>query len=162
MKWIVIILAIIMVLLGCRLCSKPQTEKFSMNQPFQCEDVLKEAVLSEGNIDAYALLNVAYLDYNISEEFLLYAIIMAHKYNYPQAYFDVYNALIGVFWSDLTKIDTMTAEMAIKYLYTAAERGHHQAIEIVEKYDLNREVNSKDQIMTIYKERLIRQGQIEQ
>jgi hypothetical protein len=161
MKWIIISLAIVMVLLGFKLCSKPKIERVSMNQPFQSEDVLKEAVLSDGNIEAYTLLRIAYLDYKISEEFLLYAIIMAHKYDYPQAYFDVFIALKNVFWTDLTEIDENTAEMAIKYLINASERGHHQAKGMVEKFDINKKENSKDQILTIYKERLIRQGLIE-
>jgi len=157
MKWIITIaLATLVVLLGFKFCAKSKIEWVSMNQPSQCEDILKEAVLYDGNIEAYTELSTAYLDYKISSEFLLYAIIMAHKYNYPQAYFDVYFALIRVFWADLTMIDDMTADMAVEYLIFASEREHHQAKKMVEKHNINRKNNSKDQILKIYKVKPIR------
>ena len=84
------------------------------------------------------------------EEFLIYALIMANKYDYPQAYFDVYFYLTNVF-PDISDIDEATANMAISYLLKAKDKGHHQAIDIVEKYNISSTENSKQYLEEIYK-----------
>ena len=138
--------------------SNSRHEAISINQPLESEIALKKAVLHEGDIIAYKTLSHASLNYEISEEFLLYAIIMANKYDYPQAYFDVFTELTKVFWDDLTKMDEKSAEIAIEYLIPAAVKGHHQANDMVDNYNIKIDDNGKEQIIRIYKSRLVRQG----
>lgn len=162
MKLVTILFITTILLHGCNRCSRSETDWFMMNPPPECEDTLKKAVLYEGDAKSYELLSRAYLKYPISQEFLLYSMIMSHKYNHPQAYFDVFNTLTGVFWDDLTKMDERSAEMAIEYLIIASEKEHQQARKMAEKHDINREDNCKEQILRIYKGKLERQGILEE
>lgn len=118
---------------------------WSMNQPSMSETDLKMAVIYQGSTSAYYELSNSYLDHNFQEEFLFYAMIMANKYNYPQAYFDVYFLLTLTYSTDFS-IDERTAELALEYLLKAYKKGHNQAKEIVEKYHVKNTVNSKYQI----------------
>lgn len=124
----------------------------SMNQPTVSESELKEAILYNGDTSAYYELSVSYFDHSIQEEFLFYSLIMANKYDYPQAYFDVYFYLTQIFSSDINNIDESSANLAIYYLLKANEKGHHQAKDIVEKYSVTNKENSKQQIERIFKE----------
>jgi len=112
----------------------------SMNQPSRSISDLKSLVLAKGDIQAYDELRIAYLDEPYSEEFLLYAMIMANRFNYPQAYFDVYNCFVNVFYSDITKIDENSSKIAIDYLIKAAQKGHEQAQEMVKEYSINSKI----------------------
>lgn len=124
----------------------------SMNQPTVSESELKKAVLYKGSTSAYDELSISYLDHSIQEEFLFYAMIMANKYNYPQAYFDVYFYLTLTFSTDISNIDDKSANLAVEYLLKAYEREHHQAKDIVEEYSVTSDKNSKEQIKRIFKE----------
>ena len=121
-----------------------------MNEPTRSEKELKKLILYNGDEDAYDELDIAYLDHSFQEEFLLYALIMANKYDYPQAYFDVFYCLTGIY-GDITKIDVKTAALAIEYLLQANEKGHHQANKMVQEYNIDIEKNSKQQIIKIFK-----------
>ncbi len=145
----------IMVFLGCGVKNnepiKSEVEQ-SLNQPLKNITELKESVLYNGDIGAYNELDIAYLDHTFQEEFLLYAMIMANKYNYPQAYYDVFTCLTDIYLSDLNQLDEKTASLAIDYLLQANEKGHHQAKDIVEEYKIINNDNSKQQIERIFKE----------
>ena len=124
----------------------------SMNQPAISENELKKIILSDGDKNAYDELSISYLDHPIQEEFLLYALVMANKYDYPQAYFDVFSCLTDIYYGNITKIDDKTATLAIEYLLQANEKGHHQANEIVQEYNIDIKKNIKQQIIKIFKE----------
>ena len=113
-----------------------ETVDKSINQPSRSLSTLKNLVLTKGDADAYYELQMAYLDNEYPEEFLVYAMTMANKFDYPQAYFDVYSCLKNEFHSDMTKIDDSTANLAIDYLLRASEKGHEQAQEIVKEYSI--------------------------
>lgn len=115
----------------------------SINQPTRSMSTLKKLVLTQGDEDAYYELSNAYLDYEYPEEFLMYAMIMANKYNYPQAYFDVYDCIIGINRLDIKSIDENSASIAIKYLLKASEKEHEQAQEIVKEYSITDEIMDK-------------------
>lgn len=132
--------------------SNPNEIVRSMNQPTVSESELKKAVLYDGSTSAYDELSVSYLDHNFQEEFLFYAMIMANKYDYPQAYFDVYFYLTQTFSRDIKSIDERSAKLAIEYLLKSYEKGHHQAKDIVEEYSVTSSENSKQQIERIFKE----------
>jgi hypothetical protein len=150
-----VIIFICLFLIGCNSKKENQTKKeeeVTMNQPLRNETDLKKAILIGGDKDAYYELKIAYLDYSYTEEFLLYAMIMANKYDYPQAYFDVYFFLTQVFSRNIKNIDECSAKLAVEYLLKAYEKGHHQAKDIVEKYSITSNENSKQQIELIFKE----------
>ncbi|MDP3462862.1 MAG: hypothetical protein Q8S18_08760 [Bacteroidales bacterium] len=148
-----IYLFVIITFSGCNLINNKSSEKeivISMNQSLESIDDLKKSVIFEGDKKAYRSLSFAYLDSSFSEEFLLYALIMANKYDYPEAYFDVFRCLTGVFFNDLTRIDQQTASVAVKYLIIASEKHHRQAKDIVEKNNISIEEDSREQILRIY------------
>lgn len=150
-----IILSICLLLIGCDLKkgdTMKKEEDAPMNQPLRSETSLKEAILNNGDTDAYYELSIAYLDQPYQEEFLLYAMIMANKYDYPQAYFDVFDCFVLSYWSDISKIDEQSADLAIEYLIKAYDRGHHQATEMVQKHSINKNKNSRQQIQQIFKQ----------
>lgn len=125
-----------------------------MNDPGRPIRELKELALEKGDTNAYESLSIAYLDYPDGEFFPI-AFKMANKYDYTQAYFDCYNAILdynGVYSPDkpLDKIDLRTREMAMEYLIIGAIKGHEQSIETLKDYYLkdtiNRELILKDRI----------------
>jgi len=152
MKWL-ILLQSLLVFGGCNMKSSDNNTEVSMNQISANENELKKAVLYKGDISAYESLSTAYLDYSFSEEFLLYAMVMANKYELPQAYFDVFTCLTDTYLSDISKIDETTANLAISYLIKAAEKGHHQGKEIIEEFSISSSnLNSKQQVERIFLE----------
>jgi hypothetical protein len=129
-----------------------KTFERSINQFSTNENELKKAILFNGDIDAYNSLSIAYLDYSFQEEFLLYAMIMANKYKYPQAYFDVFTCLTDIYFADISKIDEETANLAIEYLLKAYNKGHHQAKDMVEEFSIVNNQNNIQQVERIFKE----------
>lgn len=154
MKYIVIVF-ICLLFMSCNSRKKENANNekvISMNQPSKSVESLKIAVLKTGDIHAYDELSIAYLDNPFQEEFLLYSLIMANKYDYPQAYFDVFYCLSDVYRSDISSLDEQSAILAITYLLKASEKGHQQAIEMVEDFEIKSSENSKMQIERIFKE----------
>jgi hypothetical protein len=143
------------ILVGCNTDNSNKKSicecKQSINQQPSNQNLLKKAILYNGDIKAYKSLDIEYLDYAYTEEFLLYAMIMANKFDYPQAYYDVFTCLTDVYLSDFHRIDDKTASLAIDYLLKAYERGHKQAKEIVIEFNIKRNENSKQQIERIFK-----------
>lgn len=104
-------------------------------------------VINNGSIQSYNRLSILYLDRS-RYDFLALALFMSNKYDYTQAYFDVYFALFELSnviydndenlnsWS-LENLDKKTQKMAIDYLKTAAEKGHEQANEVIDIYTKN-------------------------
>lgn len=144
MKIKLLIFAIV-CFLGCN--SSPEQAKKevdeSNHQPLSSASMLKNLVLSKGNVDAYQKLRIAYLDIEFPEEILFYAMIMANKYDYPLAYFDVYQSIVKAFRNDIEAIDEKSASLAIDYLLKASEKKHEQAQDFVEKYSVSNEILDK-------------------
>lgn len=125
MRWFILIIVSVFVFMSCDMKStKTNSNEVvrSMNQPTVSESELKNAVLYKGDKSAYDELSISYLDHSFQEEFLFYALIMANKYDYPQAYFDVYFYLTQAFSSDVNKMDESSANLAIEYLLRAHEK----------------------------------------
>jgi len=142
---ILIIIFTFFHLVACNQKSEKESKNVekSINQPTRSMSVLKGLVLTKGNEDAYYELKMAYLDFEYPEEFLLYAMIMANKYDFAQAYFDVYDCFVEINRLDITKIDQKSANLAIDYLIKAKDKNHEQAQEIVNEYSVNNEVADK-------------------
>ncbi len=138
---------IILVILGLIACKRNKIENIerSMNDPGRPMSELKELALEKGDTNAYISLSIAYLDYPDGEFFPI-ALKMANKYDYTQAYFDCYMAILdynGVYSPEkpLDKIDLRTREMAMEYLIIGATKGHEQSIETLKDYYLKDTIN---------------------
>ena len=113
-------------------CQHHNEKSFSMNYVAKPISELKQQVIEYGDSCAYEDLKIQLLDFVYgSEDLLSYAMIMANKYDYTQAYFDVFDCLTIPFLSDISHIDPKTAQIAVEYLLVAAEKGHVQASDIV-------------------------------
>jgi TPR repeat protein len=96
------------------------------------ESELRKLVIQQGDIDAYAELDIAYLEFPF-EEFLPYALIMANKYDYVPAYFEVYWRL-WYLYDNPDSLDETSRKMALDYLQKASSKGHRQARETLGQY----------------------------
>jgi len=128
-------------------CNSKKGDNFerSMNDPGIPISELKELALEKGDTNAYETLSMAYLDYPAGEFFPI-ALKMANKYDYTQAYFDCYNAILdynGVYSPDkpLDKMDLKTRNLAMEYLINSAIKGHEQSIETLIDYYLRDTIN---------------------
>jgi TPR repeat protein len=147
---IVLILILFFVLLECNESKNEaqrdnfeKTENIGMkgnNELVQSSFELKEKVIIEGDTAAYNSLSTASLD-NSEESFLPWALIMANKYEYSQAFLDVYfclNSMSSEFDKNNTRslklLDNKTREMALSYLKKAADKKHPQAMSILGQY----------------------------
>jgi len=143
---------IILFLVTCSKNNK-STDATSQNDTSISFTTLKKEIIENGDIGSYETLFIAYLDEPYPEEFLYYALIMANQYNYPQAYYDVYNCLCLTYINNLEKMDENTANIAIQYLLKAKELAHHQALDEVKEYNIKyNDKTNKDQIIKIYGE----------
>ncbi len=128
----------ILILLGYS-CnnSKNEARGKSMNETIRPISELEYLVVVKGDTNAYRELDIAYLDLEHGK-FFKFAKVMADKYDYKQAYYDVF---IQTLKSTRRKgttlsLDSCTIEerqLAIKYLKLAEEKGHHQAKDEIEE-----------------------------
>lgn len=94
--------------------------------------------IKSGDIDAYNNLKKSYIGNDF--ELLIYSMIMATKYKYTPAYFDVYLYLWKTFnfqqkndlWN-MTCFDIKTKKLAMYYLNKSAMSGNIQAANILKK-----------------------------
>jgi len=116
---------------------KGWTHVYTMNDPRKNDTTmtfsdLRNKIVFNGDIKAYKNLRMAYWDNDYPEEILFYSIIMANLYDYDQACYDVYSSLKNIYIHTL-QIDDVTVNLAMIYLFKAAEKGHDQAKKTVEK-----------------------------
>ena len=127
-------------------CNEPKMQ--SINQTDKPLKELKEKIVKTGDTVSYEELSTAYMDYSIGE-FLPYALLMANKYNYPQAYFDVYESLVLMQSSGLDTIESLdpqSLKMALDYLKLSSEKGLPVAKKILGQYYLDGKYVSQDTI----------------
>jgi len=111
---------------------------------------LKKLVLSKGDTIAYKELRIAYLNVDYyEEEFLLYSIIMADKYNFPKAYYYVYRSLTSIFeFHQYTgKIDEKTKMLALKYLKKGVELNDSESTHVLSELYLEGKYVPQDTIL---------------
>ena len=106
------VLCISLIVIGCM--------ARSTNDPGVPMETLKEKIISDGNENAYERLGIAYLDYNIPEEVIIYSTIMATKYQSPSANFYVYYDLVSVHKNGLADMSEDLRTIAIQYLKRSA------------------------------------------
>ncbi|MDR2840743.1 MAG: hypothetical protein LBV75_05710, partial [Paludibacter sp.] len=72
-------------------CKQKPAYVITINDHLHPIEELKGLVLEKGDTAAYDELIVAYMTEEPEYENLIYSMIMANKYNYPPAYFEVYS-----------------------------------------------------------------------
>lgn len=140
-KYIIILIGFVVLsqVLSCNLEEKDQRNNrdFSMNERSRPDYVLEELVLEKGDTNAYDDLQISYLDYEHGK-LLKFAKVMADKYKYRQAYYDVYSqiekpTLRKGYTLSLDSCTEQEKNEAIKYLYLAKKAGQHQAESTIEE-----------------------------
>lgn len=150
MKRSLVILLVFINLVSCK--NKTNPNEVSINTSTHPDKELEQLILQKGDSSAYYELSMQYLDYGY-EKFLPFALIMANKYDYPQAYFDVFSCLWEIYGKTTTRfmlldsLDYTTQKMAIDYLKKASFKGHGQAKEILGEYYLYGMYIEKDTIL---------------
>jgi len=137
---------ILIMLFGCTHTSPPSSsshqekenvdtdEWIPLNYTNPIENVIP--LVLDGNINAYKELHIAYLD---SIPCLLpYARLMADKYDYDIAYYDVYMCLTFRKGTPdesarLDSLDEQTRKMALDYLKKGAEKGEHNSLSTLKR-----------------------------
>lgn len=93
-------------------------------------DVVKKNVLLNGSINDYCNLKKIFDKTVNPEEILYYSLIMANKFNYVPANYDVYKVLTDFFArNNLGELDDETKRLAVSYLEYGANMGDSAAIE---------------------------------
>lgn len=120
MKYLRLLSFIVLIAVACKRKAVNPTQVYTMNDTRPIEK-LKELVLSKGDTTAFNELAIAFFNQDHKEEYLIYSVIMANKYHFPRAYYQVYNCLTSVCESSNIIIDKETMELAIKYVKKGAE-----------------------------------------
>jgi TPR repeat protein len=123
---IVLLILVLIFSTSCKSKNERQIEVITMNQTRPINE-LKKLVLTKGDTLAYDELEIAFLHEKYREEYLIYSIIMADKYNYPRAYFQVYHCLTSAFENHNGVIDEATKKMALNYLQKGVDLGECQS-----------------------------------
>jgi len=113
---------------------------------FVLQDIQNE-VIRNGDIDAYEELAFFYImscdDSNAELSLLPYSFIMAHKYNYPDTYYHIFEILTSIdgcsFDYDLRCLDEETRALALEYLIQAVERGEYNASFVFTEFIYNKQ-----------------------
>lgn len=95
-------------------------------------------VCNNGDVNAYNRIKEFYKEKKVEREMIFFSIVMANKYNYGPACFDVYNCLWQAFnggkeaepW-DMTRFDPKSREFALFYLKKGASLGNRFCKEIL-------------------------------
>ena len=150
-KYLIIDLSALILLCGCSMRSDEMG--VSMNNRGKDLNMLKQQIIEAGDTSAYEDLAIELMDFKHGpEELLAYSFIMANKYDYKQAYFDIFHSLTELYWFDLNQMDSASAKLAIEYLLLAAEKGHEQAKRMVESYSITENRHDYvDEVCNIYK-----------
>jgi len=142
-----LIIWILFLAVACKHKDKQSNvEVITMNDTRPIND-LKELVLKKGDTVAYDELHIAYLNEEHSQEYLLYSIVMANKYNHPQANCRVYYCLTDIFKDNDLEIDKETMALAIKYLKRGAEQNDGESLKRLGELYLDGKYLPKDTIL---------------
>jgi TPR repeat protein len=139
MKIKIYILGFILIVISCQ--SKNQVGFFR-------ELRMEYNVEHKGNIEDYERLKIVYYDYP-EGSILPYALIMADKFDYNQAYYDVYEALGNPKYDSiyyLRNLDSLNKK-ALSYLQKGSIKGCLEAKEVLGEYYLNGLYFPKDTIL---------------
>ncbi|MGE5436665.1 MAG: hypothetical protein ACM3O3_05505 [Syntrophothermus sp.] len=146
MRLTYILLLIAIVFVSCKQKRERAIEVITMNNTRPINE-LKELVLLKGDTVAYDELETAFMNEKYKEEYLIYSMIMANKYNYPRAYFQVYYCLVSIYEHHLGTIDLETKTLALKYLRRGVELKECQSTKELGNLYLDGKYVPKDTIL---------------
>ena len=88
----------LMVIIFLCSCTSHTKDEYSLssNAYSSTDEKLIVEIICQGNVESYQTLYDSYSDNFRSEELLAYSLIMANKYDYAQAYFDVFDILTSI------------------------------------------------------------------
>ncbi|MCL9805467.1 hypothetical protein NAT51_08035 [Flavobacterium amniphilum] len=115
---------------------KQQNSYLSDEQVYEAQ----KKVLLKGDKKSYSMLSLYYEDKQSNSMILPYSILMAHRFNDKDAYYDVYQATICVFNNNefnsdlIEKLDSESKDFALKHLLKSDELGNEHAKEVLEQY----------------------------
>lgn len=134
-------------------CDKKKESVAISSNHYGYQIKLKEKVICTGDKEAYQhLLDIYSDDWNMGD-MLSYSLIMANKYDYPQAYYDVFDILsslprinANICISDKCAeigyycLDDKSKKLAIEYFIQAILKGNQTASDLlVNKFSQNKE-----------------------
>lgn len=129
-KYLIIISVAILFISFLSSCKKKELQPIhivTMNQTRPIDE-LKELVLQKGDTSAYFELRVAFMSQKHEEEYLIYSLLMANKYNVPIANFDAYDCIVSIFEKNKMPIDDRSKELALSYLKKGVELKEKNAL----------------------------------
>jgi len=137
-----VVLILTLLIASCK--NEKKQEIRSMNDPGIKISRLIDSIEKYGDKGAYRLLEIASLDYRAGE-FLSTFMIMADKYNSPNASMKVFYHLLWMYNSEiingskieiyaLDSLNTFTKDMAIRYLKKADSLGNTEARQYLYEY----------------------------
>lgn len=106
-------------------------------------DAFKTAVYKTG--DRHAYLQLLMSKGRRSEETLAYSLIMANKFHYLHAYYDVYVTIIDIADTYSTELDSTTVRIALKYLQEGATAGDISCVYEISRLYLNGKYVKQDE-----------------
>jgi len=131
-----------------RYCSIKVGDTITIGNNTRPIDELKSLVLFKGDTRAYEELCTAYLNEEYDEEFLIYSLFMANKYNHPRACYYVYHCLTSIYENHHNgKIDKETKTLALKYLSKGVELGDPSSLSEMGELYINGKYVPKDTIL---------------
>lgn len=138
---VLMIYALVFIFFSCN-----QNKGIPMNNVSNSEmESYRKSAVEKGDTIAYKELE---LENYQSDSFLYVSLIMANKYNYPSAYYNVFHCLVKQSnkkeLEALDDLDEMTKKMAIDYLIMGAEKGDKQCQKILGKFYLEGKYLKKD------------------
>ena len=109
-------------------------EKAIKHPKYVSVDAVKRNVLLKGSVTDYCDLKEIFSKVSNPEEILYYSVIMANKYNYVPANYDVYKELKQFFVrNNLGEFDPETKQLAESYLEYGAKHGDSIAKSVYDK-----------------------------
>jgi len=136
MDKIISIFMLVLLLSSCNEEKHKGGEVQASNSVSTYTQQLKNAIMLSGDEEAYRNLKLYYMDTENPEDIFFYSLVMANKYGNKQAFFDVYFMISLRTFPKECVIDSLSANMAIKYLIIASQKGHKQSKDIVDKYNI--------------------------
>lgn len=141
-KWRILLFATALVMVVNNVTAqepKPEPEEIDVlccRSPAFDEDFYRRKVIETGDTKAYDTLSSFFLvNYKIVppedqvyfNDNLRYALIMANKYHYPNAYTHVYEYITWIYENNNMSMDSVTWNFAFHYLQKGGELGSQKA-----------------------------------
>lgn len=91
-------------------------------------NILIDNSILKGDTLSYNAVSAYYFIRNMYSEFLNYSLLMANKFKYSKACYDVYGILTKSRWGiEVANLDSTTQKIALSYLFKAHKLGSSEA-----------------------------------